>query len=426
MNDVKKKENDLKSCPLVSICIPTFNRCDILKQSIESLISQKEFIDGSVEICVSNKESTDATEEICWTYAKRFPNFHYLGPDDDKRNNFVRVLTAGNGKLLKLSNDTIIYKHDALSFFCEVVKRFEKIKPPIHFVNKSDGRNWKNRKTVGFSEFVERTSFHITWWGALALWNEDIGAVEGIVEPRWGNLWPYNSAIYQVFMQYHLVDKKGCGLVLEHEFLENVIQPNYKKFTYDIFDVFYTNWGRILRPYIQSGKISESLSEKLQKELLYDFFKGWMLDQAIGGSNYEYICDIKAHVNEAYKNKPYFSVFMKDYLSQEREIVDKYQNLCRFCRNSQPLFIYGAGYVAKKITAYIRHNGINNEGYIVSDGHRNKDEFMGLKVSEINEVVNQLPDMHVLVAVGKDNQQEVKKCLEKNGCRFMYLQNIFP
>ena len=38
--------------PLLSICIPTYNRCEYLKKSIETIISQKEFSDENVEIVI--------------------------------------------------------------------------------------------------------------------------------------------------------------------------------------------------------------------------------------------------------------------------------------------------------------------------------------------------------------------------------------
>ena len=40
--------------PLVSICIPTYNRAECLKETIESIICQPEFLEGKVEIVVSD------------------------------------------------------------------------------------------------------------------------------------------------------------------------------------------------------------------------------------------------------------------------------------------------------------------------------------------------------------------------------------
>lgn len=53
-----------ESLPLLSICIPTYNRSTYLRESIESIIHQSEFISGDVEIVISDNASTDNTENI--------------------------------------------------------------------------------------------------------------------------------------------------------------------------------------------------------------------------------------------------------------------------------------------------------------------------------------------------------------------------
>jgi glycosyltransferase involved in cell wall biosynthesis len=48
--------------PILSICIPTYNRCEILKDSIQDLLLV--LSDKNIELCISNNSSTDGTEHF--------------------------------------------------------------------------------------------------------------------------------------------------------------------------------------------------------------------------------------------------------------------------------------------------------------------------------------------------------------------------
>ena len=58
--------------PLLSICIPTYNRASYLEGAIQNIITDNAFGD-EVEIIISDNASTDNTEEI----AKKYTQKHY-------------------------------------------------------------------------------------------------------------------------------------------------------------------------------------------------------------------------------------------------------------------------------------------------------------------------------------------------------------
>lgn len=65
--------------PLLSICIPTYNRADFLPTCIESIVVQfknAEVLD-KVEIVISDNGSTDNTEEVVKSFQKKYPNIFY-------------------------------------------------------------------------------------------------------------------------------------------------------------------------------------------------------------------------------------------------------------------------------------------------------------------------------------------------------------
>ena len=82
---------------LVSIGIPTYNRCTLLKRSIESVLNQTY---RNIEIIISDNASTDQTMVICQDYfsydnrVKYFRQSTNLGPT----NNFIEVLKMSHGE----------------------------------------------------------------------------------------------------------------------------------------------------------------------------------------------------------------------------------------------------------------------------------------------------------------------------------------
>ena len=83
--------------PLLSICIPTWNRSEYLRICLDSLIGQPEFFTEDVEIIISDNYSPDegATETLGKEYAEKYENIYYFRNEsciEDK--NFPMALCA--------------------------------------------------------------------------------------------------------------------------------------------------------------------------------------------------------------------------------------------------------------------------------------------------------------------------------------------
>src|SRR6187431_1350060 len=63
----------MTSAPLVSFCVPTYNRCRYLASLLESLVVQLADFPFSFELVIADNGSTDATAETIAAYADRLP-----------------------------------------------------------------------------------------------------------------------------------------------------------------------------------------------------------------------------------------------------------------------------------------------------------------------------------------------------------------
>ena len=62
---------------LLSICIPTFNRAELLKNTLTSIYSQKAN-HSDFEVVISDNCSTDHTEEVVFEFLNNHNNINYI------------------------------------------------------------------------------------------------------------------------------------------------------------------------------------------------------------------------------------------------------------------------------------------------------------------------------------------------------------
>lgn len=67
--------------PLLSICIPTWNRWYIIWKAIDSVVKQKEFKEWEIELIISDNASTDDTKLIIEQFKKNYSDIKYFVND---------------------------------------------------------------------------------------------------------------------------------------------------------------------------------------------------------------------------------------------------------------------------------------------------------------------------------------------------------
>ena len=92
--------------PFLSICIPTFNRCEWLIKAIDSVLAQEGF-DDRIEIVVSDNASTDATALEVARLCGQYHNMRYscLSANGGFDHNMIHVLAAARGEYCWLFGD---------------------------------------------------------------------------------------------------------------------------------------------------------------------------------------------------------------------------------------------------------------------------------------------------------------------------------
>ncbi len=246
--------------PLLSICIPTYNRCSYLKNSLNSIICQKEFREGRVEIVISDNVSTDGTQAMAEEYAARYGNIRYFRNSEnlvDK--NFPLALSRGKGLFRKLSNDTFLYLPGSLSYLCRLLQENLGTDKVLFFVN----RRYLKSATVkcsGLEQFICTTGVFTIWSGAFGLWENECEKVTRDFSGCELHLWHCKRI-------YEMVEAKGEAFIVDKK-LVLVQEVDGKSMSYGLYQVFYLNFLSILNSYVEKGRLMTETCEKMRMESL--------------------------------------------------------------------------------------------------------------------------------------------------------------
>ena len=226
--------------PLLSICIPTYNRAEYLEGAICNIVNDDAFCD-KVEIVISDNASTDNTQEIGEKFANKYSNIHYYKNVENIRDkNFILALQRAKGKYVRLFNDTLRLKKGALNHFLHIISVSSENEPlfffqNIPFLNKNQKKILKNA-----SDFINEASFFITWIANLGNWKQYIDAIPN--PDRCSHL-----LLAQVDWSLVIVSKSDSSIIYFGDFFQSIVPRN--KGGYNLFKVFVDNYLRILRGY---------------------------------------------------------------------------------------------------------------------------------------------------------------------------------
>ncbi len=247
--------------PLLSICIPTYNRSQLLKTTLESIVSDPVFQDtGKVEIVISDNCSTDDTPDVCKPFVESFPEkvrYNRLESPITGDENFIVVLNAGRGKYLKLNNDRVHFRDNALTAIVSLLEK-QDVGNVLFFLNKNNctDETPKVASFLGFDEFMKNVSYLATWIGGLCVRSEMYRKIE---KPE-----QYSHLQFgQIFIISELLRNSEKSSVLYNHYLIDKVPDNYHR-DFNVIEGF----NKLMRIIVNHGYLQEKTYQKTIKEYL--------------------------------------------------------------------------------------------------------------------------------------------------------------
>jgi glycosyltransferase involved in cell wall biosynthesis len=281
---------------LLSICIPTYNRCTVLDATLQKLFLNPEFDSNRMEVIVSDNCSTDDTQEIVLKYPLVR---YYRNSENIIDRNFSLVLGYAKGDYIRLFNDTLSFKPNALRKMLDTIEKHMDSNINLFFygnmfLNKNCSKMFEN-----IDSYFKKVSYYSTSIANFGVWRDDFLKIKD--KDRYANL-----QFTQVDWSCQIV-KNGKKSVVYFEDLFEVVTPN-KKGGYNIFDTFINNYLFI----VKQEKLAMFNYELEKFRLLWHFVYPWLITLTVANkSNYSF--DTKRVFNiilKKYWYEPYFYLML--------------------------------------------------------------------------------------------------------------------
>lgn len=215
---------------LLSICIPTYNRGNLLAECITRMI---EILDGhDFSIYISDNASPDNTEEICHELSKKYSFIHYfrhrknIGPE----NNFEYVLKMPTSKYRWLMSDTT-YIQDLGTLFEDL----ETNDYDAYIINTKGPRaSYLPHEIRDYSETIsllDEIGWHTTWISSM-IYNKHL--IESLDFGKWKA-----SSFNQMAILYEPTANKEVYIRFNPGVILYGTSKKESAWHYHVFDVFY-------------------------------------------------------------------------------------------------------------------------------------------------------------------------------------------
>jgi glycosyltransferase involved in cell wall biosynthesis len=299
--------------PIISICIPTYNRATNLKETLNSIVSQSRFQETEdVEIVILDNGSTDNTSKVIDDFEKKYYRkiTRCYNENNDMFLDLEKLFSLGKGVFLKFNNDTLKHNNGSLDKMIQIICECQK-DGTIPFFSTGVLKTEKNILCNTLDSFVGIVSYWSTWTGAFGIWKEDFQHFEDFSRHK-------RLQILQTDVLFRLINTNKAVLInCERLF---ITLPLEKKGGYDLITVFLDNYIFLLAEQVRNKALSEKTFSKERRKLLFRFICPWLINIKINPEKYYFTA------NNSFRR--IFSHYKQDFLTLVIYIV--YFNLALY------------------------------------------------------------------------------------------------
>lgn len=264
--------------PIVSICIPTYGRIQIMKNTIDSIYNQE--VDNSLfEVCISDNSPTDETKEMLETYFKDKTNLIYNKSICEGYYNSIEALKLGKGKFLKLHNNYTMFRSEMLETFIKMIDGY--LEQDCVIFNTFGAIEQLNNVGIysSFNEFINCITYFSTWSTSFGIWKKDFDLICDSID--FDTMFPHTSLLFsQTNKEKYIVDNTL--------YFDN--QDVGKKGGYNLPETFGNRYLGMVQKLYQQKFIFDKTYSNIKFGIL-DFIAQWYLKVRIHPEKYTFSFD---------------------------------------------------------------------------------------------------------------------------------------
>lgn len=300
----------MNKTPYLSICIPTYNRLEILKKTLDSIYSDLADVDlADFEVVISDNEPNHSTKIIIDQF--HFDNLHYYPTTSSGFLNSFDVLKLGSGKFLKLHNNYTMLRKGSLKKMIADVQA-NSIEKPVLFFTNGLRQNGKAERFDTYEAFMYGLSYWSSWSSGFGIWKEDLEKIMNVVEVN--NYFPQTS-----LLMTHT--QKSNYIINDIPLFDNQDIP--KKGGYNIFTVFSVDYVSLIEGAYIRKEISKKTFDKIKIDLLLDYISVRYFKTVIARIDNFKKNDIKKSIEIHYSTFMYYVMIITALFAPIKTLIRK-------------------------------------------------------------------------------------------------------
>ncbi len=264
--------------PVLSICIPTYNRADVLKHCLDAIVNHEISKTGNLEIVVCDNASTDDTQTLMQTYQNEYAFVKYFRNEENIGviYNTIKVLDCATGQYRKLLNDYSVFTRNGLQKMYEQVVANLINRPVLVFNNNVESIK-EEHTCVNLEGIAYQMGIWLTWMGVYGYWEED-----------WQNVTEKEKYYDKTFttidwLRQMLIQKKEVKVYLYH--YTDGWPYQRKQGGYNFFKAFVQDYLDLWNMYKENGNISYALYRWIKKDtwsFVWEYTKSLLIHNNAG------------------------------------------------------------------------------------------------------------------------------------------------
>ncbi|AOZ92246.1 glycosyltransferase [Paenibacillus crassostreae] len=301
--EVEQLLKQRKEEPLLSICIPTYNRSTDLEKCLTSIYSQIGNCD-LFEVCISDNASDDSTPSVVERFRIKYNNLKYqrnatnIGAD----RNIQHVLGQGRGKFLKLQGDDDFFMENTLIPLLHVLYKHHDC--AVFHIDLLKGGYWVDTGE-GLAEYLKGSSISGTFISSMILQRDAWLALED--KSKY-----IDSSFNQLYWQYAILAQQPKFCIIHRSMFT---YAGNDPIGYNFGRVFIESYQKILQSFIDNGLTEADIREN-KKNVLYSFIIPWYARFVTTGQN-DRVEGFEQYFTEYYGEEKYY----EEALQQLRAIT---------------------------------------------------------------------------------------------------------
>lgn len=293
--------------PLLSICIPTWNRAKILSISLKSFQEQLASIDLSeIEIFVSDNDSDDDTPQVVQSFIDQgLPITYNQNPENvGAAKNFIKCMQWASGKYIWLLGDDDLLNDGAISYILDLIRNGDY--GLIHLsVLKNKNNLPETQEYSDSDDFWKDVSFWVTFMSGCIFLKEAVPLVENCERYI-----PTHLLQVPFYLMSSSLRKKN--LFVRKSIMQNGMDASSNG-GYNFYQVFVESYLDIWKEYADKGVVSEKCRTFIKKDIYSRFIINYncmllLLHRNVKSENANYIGNRKG-----FKIKGAWKILFKYY-----------------------------------------------------------------------------------------------------------------